>query len=221
MRQQFSADGRYWWTGEAWMPTRPPDGQSARWNGVGWTRGGMNVGAVIGIAALLALVEFVWAVIVVIALVVDANNRYGAAGRVGDESITNSPLAAPLLLSLLIIPAFTTIFSAVNLQRWWAAVLLGGWPAPLIAFAALISPGEGRFEAIVVMGAVLAALSAIAWLATRLSRRTWTLSADGATWESGHRSFPTLSVDGRWRWDGETWRLQTAPGSAQAEAGAG
>lgn len=203
------------------MPARPPDGRSARWNGTRWAPGGLNVGAVIGIAVGLAFLEFVWAVIVVIILVFAANEQYNAAGRVGTESITNTSVSAPLLLSLLIIPAVTTIVAAVNLQRWWAAVLLGGWPAVLIALLALISPGSGRIETIVAMGAGLGAITVIALLATRLSRRAWKLSADGEAWQSGRDSFATLSVDGRWRWDGQTWRLQKAPGDAQPEGGAG
>jgi hypothetical protein len=204
----FSNDGLWWWTGAAWMPTRPPDGRSATWTGSQWVASSESLGtlALSAIALGLGLVELVWAIVAVVILVSEANAQYEASGRVGTEDITHTPVSVPILVSLLIIPAIVTILTSANVRRhWWVGVLLGGWPAMVVALLALVSPGSGRLETIATMGFIVVVLIAIGWLVHRGAWRRWNLSADGQRWVRGSRSFPTVSIDGRWCWDGRTW----------------
>ena len=201
----FSNDGMWWWNGTDWMPTRAPDGRSAIWNGTQWVPGGgvMGVAALTVIAIGLGVGEVIWAFIVIFVLILEANAEYEARGRTGYESITDTSLSLPLLLSLLIVPVIITILgSAIIRRRWLIAFVIGGWP--LIALIAL----AGGVGAIVTIGITFAALVGIAWLVhRRVWGSTWQLSADGQQWVRGARSVSTWSKDGRWRWDGRTWVL--------------
>ena len=208
----FSNDGMWWWNGTDWMPTRAPDGRSAIWNGTQWVPGGgvMGVAALTVIAIGLGVGEVIWAFIVIFVLILEANAEYEARGRTGYESITDTSLSLPLLLSLLIVPVIITILgSAIIRRRWWIAFVIGGWP--LIALIAL----AGGVGAIVTIGITFAALVGIAWLVhRRVWGSTWQLSADGQQWVRGARSVSTRSKDGRWRWDGRTWVLAGEAGVA-------
>jgi hypothetical protein len=205
----FSDDRLRWWTGTAWMPTRPPDGRSASWTGSEWAaRGGaFGTGALLAIALALGAVEFLWAFIVLTLITSEVNAEWVASGRVAYESITEWPLSTPLLYSLLIVPTIASILAAANLRRyWWIGVLvLGGWPLVLLAVFALSSPGDqsGNLK---YDGVIIAALIAIGWVVHLFVWRSWKLSADGKRWVRGSRSYPTLSSDGLWRWDGRTWQ---------------
>ena len=133
---RFSDDGLRWWTGTAWMPTRPPDGRSATWTGSQWIAGGGRFTAweLFAIALALGAVEFLWGFIVVLLITSEVNAEWVASGRSVYESITEWPLSTPLLYSLLIVPVIVTVLAAANLRRyWWLGVLLlGGWPAILL-----------------------------------------------------------------------------------------
>jgi hypothetical protein len=74
----------------------------------------------------------------------------------------------------------------------------------VVALLALVSPGSGRLETIVTRGFIVAVLIAIGWLVHRGAWRNWILSADGQRWVRGSHTFPTVSIDGRWRWDGRS-----------------
>ena len=76
----------------------------------------------------------------------------------------------------------------------------------LIAFLALVSPGSDRVESIVAMAAVLAVMTVVGWLIYKMRSGRWKLSADGSQWVRGGKSYPTLSSDGAWHWDGAAWR---------------
>ena len=211
----FSEDGHYWWNGVAWMPTRSPDGRSAVWNGTEWvpSSGSIGVPAVAGIAVALGFVELVWAIAGIAILVSAANQQYEAAGRVGTESITNTPLFGPVAASLLILPTIIAVSTSIALARhWWLGLFLGGWPAILVAFLAAVSPGEGRLETITAMAVVLAVIGLVSWAVHVFVWRRWRLSPDGRRWIRGRKSFPTTSVDGRWRWDGQTWQVERPAG---------
>jgi hypothetical protein len=178
--------------------------------------------ALSGIAIGLGCAELVWAFVVFLIITSEVNALWEARGRVGYESVTDWSLSVPFLLTLLIVPAIITVLAAANFRRhWWVGVLLGvllgGWPAIVIALLALISPGSGRLETIVTIGAIVAALIAIGWLVHRSVWGSWKLSADGQSWARGRRSFPTVSIDGRWRWDGRTWQPEPLAAAEKVE----
>jgi len=226
IRGVFSADGRWWWDGAAWMPSRSPDGHSFKWTGSAWRKstGRLGTEALIGLGSALSFLELVWLIVVIAILTTLANDQYEARGRTGTESITDAPGAVVMLLSLLVVPLAIVILAALlGGRRWWLGVLFGGWPAALIAFLALISPGSGRLESIAAMGSVIAVITAAGWLVSRIGSREWALSADGSQWIQGKKSLSTVSADGRWRWDGSAWRpagLQAVlqPDHLQAQA---
>src|SRR3982074_859200 len=80
---RFSDDGLRWWTGTAWMPTRPPDGRSATWTGSQWVAGGGRFTAweLFAIALALGAVEFLWGFIVVLLITSEVNAEWVASGR--------------------------------------------------------------------------------------------------------------------------------------------
>jgi hypothetical protein len=169
--------------------------------------------ALSGIAIGLGCAELAWAFVLFLIITSEVNALWEARGRVGYESVTDWYLSVPFLLTLLILPAIVTVLTAANLQRhWWVGVLLGGWPAIVVAWLALVSPGSGRLETIATMSAIVAALIALGWLIHRSIWMGWKLSADGHRWIRRGRSFPTISTDGRWRWDGQTWQPVPLPG---------
>ena len=205
----FSNDGMWWWTGADWMPARPPDGLSARWTGSGWvSRGGsLDWATVLGIAVGLGFLELIWVLVGLLIVSSDVNARWEAGGRVGTESIFDSPLTVPILVTFSIVPIVVTVVTAANIRRyWWLAVpILGGWQVMGIAILMLVTPGTGKSESTAVIGGLLLAVVAIGWVVHTFVFRSWSLSPDGGTWVRGGRSVPTLSSDGRWRWDGHTW----------------
>ena len=205
----FSADGKWWWTGSAWMPARSPDGRAFRWTGTAWRKASGRIGAenLIGITVGLSFVELIWLVVLTAILTTLANDDYEARGRIGTESITDPAGAIWLLASLLILPMVIVIVGGVFGGRyWWVGALAAAWPGALIAFLALVTPGSGRFETIAGMGALVAVTTGAGWLISRIAKERWTLSLDGLHWVQGQKSYPARSSDGQWQWDGGAWR---------------
>ncbi|HSS61562.1 MAG TPA: hypothetical protein VLK30_08920 [Candidatus Limnocylindrales bacterium] len=163
-------------------------------------------------AALWLVVEVPLGIVAVVILVFQANDEYYARGSVGYESISTTAISIPVFLFLLLVPlAITTLVSANVRRYWWVGSIAGG------GLPSLVTIGAQRWSVDIVSSLatstiVVGLFVIVGWGAYRFVSRRWVLSADGQSWVKGGLRYPTLSDDGRWRWDGTTWLPVMAAG---------
>ena len=197
---EFSADHRWWWTGEAWAPSSSPDGSIARWDGFRWVRKQdltpeLRILSAIG----LLVADVIYVAVVLFILLLGAS----------DVSGTDVPVKSLLVFGIAVAQVVSAAVLARLFRRaWWALALLAAWPFWVLLVLVAVTPDTSMSDSTLPLVLAIFATLGIAWLAAYGTAGRFCVTADGQWWGRPDEWYSTLSADGTWRWVGDEWRKE-------------